>query len=174
MTRARLTITIAALAVLAAAGLGGAALAGGGPPPSTQLSDPVPGTVVATGSAQRAVLAPARRSDRSIDRAVVAARERALPAAVAAARREAVALGRSASLRVGRLVAIRRDVVAPPFSNDDGRFGPGRWCGRIFSHRTVRRADGSTRRVAHTRHSCQVPKDASVRVTATFAAAPAP
>lgn len=169
MTRARLTVTIA---VFAATGIGGVALAGGVPPPDPQ-PDPAPGTVVATGSAQGRVVAPARRTDGSIDRAVRAARERALPAAVAAARREAAALARPAALRRGRLVAIRRDVAQPPFGGDDGRFGPGTWCGRTFAgRRTVTRSDGSTRRVARFKETCQVPKNASVRVTATFGADP--
>ena len=37
----------------------------------------------------------------------------------------------------------------------------------------MRRADGTTKRVARFHHGCPVPKTASIRVTLTFAAEPA-
>jgi hypothetical protein len=163
-------MTLAA-AVLAAGGVTAVALGSGGaaPPPP---ADPPAFTVVAVGTAQRPVKAPARRTDATIDRAVRAALAAGIPGAVAAARREAEALAGAAALRAGRIVGIRRDVSQPPyFDGDEGRFGPGKWCGRIYSgRRTVERPDGTTRRVSRFRHGCQVPKTANVRVTATFAA----
>ena len=167
MNRTHITLTAAAAAVIAATGL---ALASGGPPP-VQPADPAVDTVVSTATAQSRVVAPARRSDATIERAVRAARARALPQAVAAARAEADALAAAAGLRAGAIVGIRRD--SPPlgyWDQDAGRFGPGVWCGRIHSSRMVRRADGTRRRVSRSRHGCPVPKNASIRVTLTFAA----
>jgi hypothetical protein len=160
-------------AALLAACAGGVALASGGPPPVTQ-PDPPPYTIVATGSAERPVVRPSRRTNGTIDRAVRAARARAMPAALAAARREAAALGGAADLAPGAVVAVRRDVSPPGWwSGDEGRFGPGVWCGRIYAgRRTVRRPDGTTRRVARYRRGCPVPRTAAVRLTVTFAATP--
>jgi hypothetical protein len=160
-------------AAVLAAGAAGVALASGGPPPVTQ-PDPPPYTIVASGGAERTVNAPSRRTNATIDRAVRAARARGMPAAIAAARREARELGAASRLVPGAVVAVRRDVGPPGWwSADDGRFGPGRWCGRIYAgRRTVRRADGTTRRVARYRRGCPVPRTASVRLTVTFAATP--
>lgn len=162
--------TAAGVAAITAAGVAGVALASGGQvagPPA----DPPANAIVATGSAQRAVAAPARRSDTTIERALSAARARAMPAAVAAARREAAELAAAAGLRAGPILGIRRDVGPAGFvSGDEGRFGPGTWCGRTFAgRRDVRQPDGTTRRVSRFRHRCHVPRDASLRVTATFA-----
>jgi hypothetical protein len=117
---------------------------------------------------------PRRQTDATVDRAVTAARQGAMPEAVAAARREATALAAATGLRPGAIVAVRRDT--PPlgyWNEEDGMFGPGKWCGRIYSgRRTVRRADGTTRRVSRFRDGCKVPDDVAVRVTVTFAALP--
>ena len=168
MTRTHVTLTAAGAAVIAAAGL---ALASGGPPP-VQPADPAVDTVVSTGSGQSRVVAPARKSDATIERAVRAARARALPVAVSSARSEAAALAAAAGLRAGDIVGIRRD--SPPlgyWDQDAGRFGPGIWCGRVYSgRRLVRRADGTTKRVSRFHHGCPIPKTASIRVTLTFAA----
>jgi Protein of unknown function (DUF541) len=170
MKRSALTLAAAAMAVAAAAGI---ALASGGPPP-VQPADPAANTVVATGAAQADVVTPARRSDATIEGAMRAARIRALPAAAAAAREEARALAAAAGLRVGEVAGIRRDSSPPGYwDQDSGRFGPGRWCGRIFTgRRIVREADGTARRVARYRHGCPVPRSATIRVTVTFAAQP--
>ena len=169
-----LSRTIVAATAVAVAGMAGVVLASGGPPPADPVTDPPAFTVVATGTASRAVLRPARQTDVTVDRAVRAARLRAFPAAVASARAEASALGNVSGLRLERVVAARRDVgPLGYFGQDDGRFGPGVWCGRIYAgRRTVTRPDGSTRRVVRYRRGCQVPRDASVRVTLTFAARP--
>ena len=170
MRHAKLVLPAAAAL---AAGAAGVALASGGPPPVTP-PDPPPYTIVATGGAERTVHAPSRRTNATIDRAVRAARARGMPAAIAAARGEARTLGDASRLVPGAVVAVRRDVSPPGWwSGDEGRFGPGKWCGRIFvGRRTVRRADGTTRRVSRYRDGCQTPKDVSVRLTVTFAATP--
>lgn len=95
--------------------------------------------------------------------------------AVASAGLVAVALGAVAGLRPGRIVGVRRDVSPLGYwGQDEGRFGPGVWCGRLYTgRRMVSRPDGSLRRVNSFRHGCQVPKEATVRITVTFAAEPA-
>jgi hypothetical protein len=170
MKRSHVTLAATAAAVIAAAGL---AFASGGPPP-VQPADPAVDTVVATAVWQARVVAPPRLSNVTIDRAVRAARVRAMPAAIAVARDEANALAAAAGLRPGRIVGIRRDSSAIGYwDQDSGRFGPGQWCGRIYTgRRLVRRADGTARRVARFRDGCPVPKRASIRVTVTYAASP--
>jgi len=170
MKRTHVTLAAAIAAVIAAAGI---ALASGGPPP-VQPADPAANTVVSTASGQAKVVAPARKSDATIEAAVRAARRRALPPAVAAARAEAAVLASAAGLRVGAIVGIRRDSSPLGYWDQDaGRFGPGTWCGRVYgAAKRVRRADGTIRRVARFHHGCPVPKTASLRVTLTFAAEP--
>lgn len=169
MKRSHVTLTAAAAAVIAAAGI---ALASGGPPP-VQPADRASDTIVASASSQAKVVAPARKSNATIEGAMRAARQRALPEAVAAARAEAGALARAAGLRAGAIVGIRRDSSPLGYwDQETGRFGPGVWCGRIYQgRRLVRRADG-TRRVSRFRRGCPVPRIASVRVTLTLAAEP--
>lgn len=170
MKRTQVTLTAAAAAVIAAAGI---ALASGGPPP-VQPADPAVNTVVSTASGQAKVVVPARKTDATIERAVRAARLRAMVPAISAARAEATALASAAGLRTGAIVGIRRDSSPLGYWDQDaGRFGPGKWCGRVYGgRRLVRRADGTTRRVARFHHGCPVPKTASLRVTLTFAAQP--
>lgn len=170
MKRSHVTLTAAAAAIAAAAGL---AFASGGPPPG-QPADPASNTVVATAAWQAKVVAPARRTNATIERAMRIARIRAMPAAIEVARDDAEALAEAAGLRAGRVLAIRRDSSPPGYWDQDaGRFGPGKWCGRIYSgRRIVRRADGTTRRVQRFRAGCPVPKTATIRVTVTYAASP--
>jgi hypothetical protein len=88
---------------------------------------------------------------------------------------EADALAAAAHLRAERIVGIRRD-SSPlgSWDQDSGRFGPGKWCGRIYGgRREVRQADGTTRRVSRVRYGCPVPKTTTIRVTVTYAASPA-
>jgi hypothetical protein len=171
MKRSHVTLGAASAAVIAAAGV---AFAGGAGPAPVQPADPFANTVVSTGLAHAKVVKPAHRSDATIERAMRAARIRAFPAATAAAREEAVALAAAAGLRAGAAIGIRRDSAPLGFwDQDSGRFGPGRWCGRIYDgRRIVRRADGTTRRVAQFHQGCQVPKTATTRVTVTYAAQP--
>lgn len=170
MKRAHVTLTAAAAAIALAAGL---AFASGGPPPAAP-ADPAPDTVVATAAWQEQVVAPARRTDATIDRAVRVARIRAMSPAIAVARDEANALAEAAGLRAGRVLGIRRDTSPLGWwDQDTGRFGPGKWCGRVHGgFRVVRQADGTARRVARSHHGCPVPKTASIRVTVTYAALP--
>jgi len=143
--------------------------------PPIQPPDPPPYTVIAHAIATAPVGRPLRRTDASIDHAFRAARANAIPKAVARARVEAQSLAAAGGLTLGRPVGIARD--APPagyYDPDGGRFGPGKWCGRLYrGRRTVRRPDGTIRRVPRFRYGCQVPKNATVRVTVTFAAVPA-
>jgi hypothetical protein len=160
---------------VAAAAVAGVALASGGPPPEAPQPDPPAYTVVATGTAQRQLVAPKARSNRGIARALQVTRRHALPAALAAARLDAGAVGAAADLVPGRVVGIRRDV--PPLSGywdeEIGTLAPGKWCGRIFvGRRIVHRPDGTTRRVSRWRRGCRLPKRATARVTVTFAARP--
>jgi len=164
--------TIAVTAALAAiVGGAGIALASGGPPPSSP-SDPPVFTVVASGAARRPVVAPAQRSDLTIEHAVRRARAAAMPSAVASARAEATQLAVAGGLRLGPVVGIRRETQPYGYySEDEGRFGPGGWCGRLYvGRRRVKGADGRTRSVSRFRTGCVVPKRANIRVIVTFAA----
>jgi hypothetical protein len=162
--------------VLLAAGIAatcgtGVALASGGPPPP-QPPDPPPYTVVASGTGTASVARAFRQTNASVDRVVRDARVRAMPAAVAGARREAVGLGAATGLAPGVVVAVRRDTSPPGWwSAEDGVFGPGTWCGRIYTgRRTVVRPDGTTKRVARYRDGCKPPKEVTIRLSVTFAA----
>jgi Protein of unknown function (DUF541) len=162
----RLVVSAAVIAAVAAAGIAFAK----GPPPAP-VADPPPFTVTATDIASSGVNPPARRADATIERAVQAARRRAIPLAVAGAREEALALAAAAGLRLGEAVSVRRDVAPMGYwDQESGRFGPGRWCGQIWSRRVTRRADGSRRVTRRSRHGCEVPGEVSMRVTMTFAA----
>jgi hypothetical protein len=149
------------IALLTAGALAAIALAGGGPPPAP---DAAPGvdTVVAHGGARLKVRAPAKRSDATIERAMRRARVAAFPHAVAAARAEALGMARAAGLRLAGPLGVSRD--ASPYGYwdaDSGRFGPGRWCGRIVT----RTHDGHRR----SHRACPIPRGQSVRLTVTFA-----
>jgi hypothetical protein len=165
-------VVLIAAGAIACCGTGVALASGGAPPP--QAPDPPPFTVIASGAGTAKVGTPLHETDASVDRVVVAARARAMPAAVASARRDAAALGAAGGLVPGAIVAVRRDTSPPGWwSADDGVFGPGRWCGRIYTgRRTVRRPDGTTRRVNRYRDGCKPPKEISIRLTVTFAARP--
>jgi len=153
----------ALLGALAAAGAFAlASLASGGGPPESDAGPPAVHTVVAHGTAEAKVIRPDRLNNRTIGRAARRAREAAVPKAVKAASRDAVVLARAARLRLAGPIGIDRDVS--PFGYygyEEGRFGPGDWCGRWVR----RRRDGT--RVA--RHRCFPPHEQAVRVTVTFA-----
>jgi hypothetical protein len=152
------------IALLTAGALAAIALAGGGPPPQPG-SAPGVETIVAHGSASARVRVPAKRSNRTIERAVRRARFRAFPRAVASAREEALVLARAAGLELAGPLGASREVSPPGFWDQDaGRFGPGRWCGRIFTRRTVR-----GRRVTRSHHACPVPRTQAARIAVTFA-----
>jgi hypothetical protein len=155
------TLSAATLGALAAAGACSAiALASGGPPPAPP-DPPDVRTVVAHGAGKAPVAEPARRSDRAIERAVRRAGRAALPRAVAAARRDAEALARAAGLELGGPIGVARNIQ--PYSGwypEEGRFGLGRWCGRV-----VFRRDGERR----SRHVCRVPDEQTAQVIVTYA-----
>ena len=135
------------------------AFASGGPPP-TEAPSPEVRTIVTHGTARLHVATPARRSNATIERAVRRARAAAFPTAVAAARREATALAAAARLRLAGPLGAARDASPYGFWDPDtGRFGPGKWCGRIFTRR-----DG----VRRSHRGCPVPRDLTVRITVTF------
>jgi hypothetical protein len=163
-------VVLLAAGALVCCGTGVALASGGAPPP--QPPDPPPYTVVASGAATVKVAEPFRETNASVERVVRAARAEAMPAAIAAARSDAAALGTASGLVPGAVVSVRRDTSPPGWwSADDGVFGPGKWCGRIYTgRRTVRRADGTTKRVNRYRDGCKPPKDISIRLTVTFAA----
>jgi hypothetical protein len=90
---------------------------------------------------------------------------------VKSARREAGAVAAAAGLALaGPLGAARDASPAGYYDPDSGRFGPGRWCGPIFTSRTVVGSDGVRRRVRRSHHGCPTPRGLFVRVTVTFAA----
>jgi hypothetical protein len=156
---------VATAATLAAAG----ALAGGGPPPGESYS-PELRTIVAPGAARLKVVVPKHRSNKTIERAIRAARSAAFPKAVKTARREASALATAAGLRLaGPLGAARDSSPYGYYDPDSGRFGPGRWCGRIVTSRLVTGSDGVRRRVRRSHQACPVPRDLVARITVTFA-----
>jgi hypothetical protein len=152
-------------AVSAATLVAAGALAGGGPPP-TDPPAPDVRTVVTHGTAAVEVIAPAHRSNRTIERAVRRARSAAMPRALTAARAEARSIAAPAGMRLAGPIGVSRD--ASPFGyydEDSGRFGPGRWCGRIV---TSHYRDG--RRITRSHHGCPIPRYMTVRLTVTFAA----
>jgi len=165
------TLIAATLGALAAgAAFAVLAPAGGGPPP-TEPPAPDLQTIVTRGSAIARVVEPAQRSNRTIERAVQRARRAALPKAVRKARAEAKALASAAGLRLGGPIGIARDAAPVGYWEPDaGRFGPGRWCGRIVTSRMVRGTDGELHRSRRSHHGCPVPNTQSARVTVTFAA----
>ena len=152
---------VAAATLTAAAVAAGIALASGGPPPPAPPA-PAPGTLVAHGVGDARVAEPGKRTNRSVERNVRAARAKAIPRAAATARAEAARLADAAGLDLGEAVAIARDVSPVGwYEEDTGRYGVGRWCGPITTYRRGRR---------RTHRGCQKPARISVRVTLTFAA----
>jgi hypothetical protein len=164
------TFTAATAGALAAAGAFAVLASGsGGPPPSGDYPPEVR-TVVARGTGVAKVAGPARRTNRTIERAVRQARRAAMPKAVNAARKDAQALAAAAGLQLAGPIGAARDAAPLGYwEPDTGRFGPGRWCGRITTRKTVRGSDGDPRRVTRSHHGCPVPSSQSVRVTVTFA-----
>ena len=159
----------AVIGAAVAAVVAGFAFAGGGPPPQAEDAAPGVRTVVTHGTATLKVVMPARRSDRTIERAVRTARREAMPRAVKDARRDADALAAAAGLKLAGPVGASRDSSPYGYYDpDDGRYGTGRWCGPVFTSRTVVGSDGVRRRVRRSHHGCPTPRGLTVRVTVTF------
>jgi hypothetical protein len=162
-------LAAAGAAVAAAAGI---AFAGGGPPP-IQPADPAAGTVVATASWQARVVAPARRTNATIDRAMRVARICAIRPRSRSRATRPTRSPRRRACAPGR----RRD---PPRKLLAGLLGSGQRALRagqlVRAHlqRTARGtpAGGATRRLARFRNGCPVPKTATIRVAVTYAASP--
>jgi hypothetical protein len=163
-------LSAALLGALAAAGAFAVfAPASGGPPP-TEPPAPELRTVVAHGTVPVRVHKPAQRNNRTIERAVQQARRSAMPNAVAKARTEALALAGAGGLRLGGPIGIARDASPPGYWDESsGQFGPGRWCGPVWTTRRVRGSDGDLHRIRRSHHGCPVPRNQYVRVTVTFA-----
>lgn len=129
--------------------------------------------VEAYGSASAPVGPENRRSNRSIRRALEAARVAVTPDAAAAARRSAATAARSAGLRLGPVVSISEQQPYPYFYDAAlGSFGPGEFCGVV--RRAIVDRDPETgsprvlRRVRERR--CRFPRTFSLRLEATYAA----
>ncbi len=156
----RLFAAFIVVALATAGGLAAIALAGGGPPPTPEAAPGVE-TVVAHGAARLHIRTPAHRSDATIERAVRAARRAAYPEAVGVARWEAAAMARAAGLRLDGPLGVSRDTSPYGYWDPDaGRFGTGRWCGRVTHRRGGKRT---------TRRECPIPRGQTVRLTVTFA-----
>lgn len=163
-------LSLLAGTVVVAAGISAIAM-GKGAPPQPDPPAPAAGTVVAHGQSSRSVVVPARRTNRSIQRAVVAARLGAYPAAVADAAETARSLAAATGLKLGEAVGVAQDVNPLGwYDESSGRFGPGKWCGTSTFFSYVKAKDGSTKRILHRRRGCRPPPRVGVRLTVTFAA----
>lgn len=152
------SLHVAALAAVTASAATAALAGGSGGPPRPESTAPALRTVVGHGTGDVRVRRPARRTSRTIERAVVAARAAATPKAVGAAREDAERVARAAGLTLGTTIGVGRDV--PPYGwyePENGRFGPGRWCGMVG-------------RPGDRRRHCHLPPSVSVRVTLTVEA----
>lgn len=129
-------------------------------------------TVAAYGVASALVEPENPRGDRSIGRALLAARLTVTPAAARSARRNVETAARSAGLGLGRLVSISEQ--REPYFYDPalGSFGPGQFCGLV--RRAIVRRDPITgeRRVVRRvrRRRCYFPRTFSLRLEATYEA----
>lgn len=130
-------------------------------------------TAIGTGIAQ---VKPADRHDNaSIKRAVARATSRALPRAIADAKRDASALAAGYGLTLGDVISVAETPSSPfggfGYTEAEGPFGPGRYCGQI-RRSVIRRINGERRRVIRSRRVCSFPRQVSQSVTVTYAAAP--
>jgi hypothetical protein len=78
-------------------------------------------------------------------------------------------------LALGDVISVSETPPSPfggPFSETEGTFGSGRFCGRI-RRSVVRRINGERRRVIRSRRVCSFPSRISSSVTVTYAASPA-
>lgn len=138
---------------------------------------PSPATVTAVGTAQLTPEPEDRNDNASIRRAVEAARTEAVPLALKAARSRAVDLAFASGLNVGQALTVA-ETPSPffgPYPQDQGTFGPGRFCGNVPRYRIQRNAAGRIvkRTRIGTRRLCRVPR-VVVSVTVTYAAVQRP
>lgn len=158
----------------AAALLACCAPAGAQQPPAPS---PSPSTVTAIGTAQLSPEPEDRNDNDAIRRAVAAARTEAVPLALKAARSRAVDLAFASGLNVGQTLTVA-ETPSPffgPYPQEQGTFGPGRFCGNVPRYRIQRAASGRIvkRTRIGTRRLCRVPR-VVVSVTVTYAAVPRP
>ena len=130
-------------------------------------------TITATGSGEVKPEPKNRKIDVSIRKAVEVAHTAALPLAIADARANAAELAAAAGLTLGPLITIA-DAPQPGypfvFTQQNGTFGNGHFCGKVRNFRTVVR-NGARRRVAvkGTHTVCRVPPEVYANVELTFA-----
>ena len=134
-------------------------------------------TITATGQGEVKPEPKNRKLDVSIRKAVEVAHAAALPLAIADARAKAAELAAAAGLTLGPLVSIA-DAPQPGypfiFSQQNGTFGNGHYCGKVRNFKTVVR-NGARRRVATkgTHTVCRVPPEVYANVSLVFSTAPA-
>ena len=129
-------------------------------------------TITATGQGEVKPEPKNRKIDVSIRKAVEVAHTAALPLAIADARANAAELAAVAGLTLGPLVSIA-DAPQPGypfvFTQQNGTFGNGHYCGKVRNFKTVVR-NGVRRRVlakgSHT--ACRVPPEVYANVSLTF------
>jgi uncharacterized protein YggE len=154
--------------------IGGAVLFAAALPAAANAQQP---TITATGQGEVKPDPRNRKIDVSIRKAVEVAHAAALPLAMADARAKAAEMAAAAGLKLGALISIA-DAPQPGypfgFSQQNGTFGNGHFCGKVRNFKTVVR-NGARRRVvakgAHT--ACRVPPEVYANVSLTFSAAPA-
>jgi len=133
-------------------------------------------TITATGQGEVKPEPANRKIDVSIRKSVQVAHAAALPLAIADARAKATELAAAAGLTLGPLVSIA-DAPQPgyPFvySQQNGTFGDGKYCGKVRNVKTVVQPNGSRRRVVAkgTHTVCRVPPEVYANVSLTFATA---
>jgi uncharacterized protein YggE len=140
-----------------------------------------PTTVTVTGTGIVKPTPLNRKNNASIAKAVAAAKAAAAPLAITDGRARAAKVAALNRLTLGTLLAITEGGYGPtpffflgPYGNQEGTFGPGKFCGTI--RRVVFKTDSAgKRRRAGTRsiHTCRVPPQVSVSYGMTFSTAPA-
>jgi uncharacterized protein YggE len=129
-------------------------------------------TITATGQGEVKPEPKNRKLDVSIRKAVAVAHAAALPLAIADARANAAELATAAGLTLGPLVSIA-DAPQPGypfvFSQQNGTFGNGHYCGKVRNFRTVVRNGARRRVIAKGTHTvCRVPADVYANVSLVF------
>ena len=134
-------------------------------------------TITATGQGEGKPEPRNRKIDVSIRKSVEVAHAAALPLAIADARANAAELAAAAGLTLGPLVPVA-DAPQPGypfiFTQQNGTFGNGHYCGKVRNFKTVVR-NGARRRVAAkgTHTACRVPPEVYANVELVFSTVPA-
>jgi uncharacterized protein YggE len=132
-------------------------------------------TITAAGQGEVKPEPKNRKIDVSIRKAVEVAHAAALPLAIADARAKAAELAAAAGLTLGPLVSIA-DAPQPgypfSFSQQNGTFGNGHYCGKVRNFKTVVRNGARRRVVAKGTHTvCRVPPEVYANVSLVFSTA---